>query len=95
MKIKDFAVETIEVNKKDYKKLIELYKKVSCPNLKYLEIRRLQYLIKQNYTHADKQKLFGIINIYKNMEEDNKNIYLKTYLRNLLDKLENNIIPAV
>lgn len=88
-------MDTIEVNKKDYNKLIDLYKKVTCPNLEYLEIRRLQYLIKQNYSHADKQKLFGIINIYKNMANDNKNIYLKTYLRNLLDKLENNVIPTI
>ena len=62
----------------------QLINKFLEPKLTYLEVRELQYLIKEKYGNADKQKYFSIINIYK---LDNNN-YLKTYLRNLLIKLK-------
>ena len=64
-------------------KVKQLITKMQSEKLTYLEIRELQFLIKENFEHADKQKYFGIINIYK----IDKNNYLKIYLRNLLEKL--------
>ena len=55
-------------------------------NMKHLpfqKIRRLQFLIK-THRQKEKQKLFGIINVYK----ENHDIYLKVYCNELLLELE-------
>jgi len=64
-------------------KLKKLYDKMVEEDLTFLDIRELQFKIKQNYTNKDKQKYFSVINLYKT----DKNLYLKIYLRNLLNKL--------
>lgn len=52
-------------------------------DLSFKEIRRLQYLVKTHRV-AEKNKLFGLINIYKNT----KNTYLRAFCRELLEELE-------
>lgn len=52
-------------------------------DLSYKEIRRLQYLVK-THRSAEKTKLFGLINIYRNT----KDIFLRAFCRELLEKLE-------
>jgi predicted type IV restriction endonuclease len=81
-------MKKIEVDKDKIVKLNKLskeyYKILNTPHLTYKEIRRLQYLIKSIYEDKEKQKLYSLINIY-NKEKD---IFLKMYCSNLLDKLE-------
>ncbi len=78
----------IEIEEHIYQKMVkttnlylELHKK---SNLTHKEIRKLQFLVK---THLPKEKvkIFGVINLYKK----SKDIYLKIYCLNLLEKLEN------
>lgn len=52
-------------------------------NLSFKQIRRLQFLVKK-HRHKQKQKLFGIINVYKEKHD----IYLKVYCNELLLELE-------
>lgn len=62
----------------------EYYNILNTPNLTNQQIRRLQYLVKSNYEDKEKQKIYSLINIYT----QNKDIYLKMYCFNLLQKLE-------
>ena len=71
---------SIEKNKLDL--LVKLYKKVNIKDFDKQKIRKLQYLTK-NYKSEDKQKIYGIINIY----QKTKNIYLRTYLEDIYNEL--------
>ena len=62
----------------------EYYNILNTPHLTNQQIRRLQYLVKSNYEDKEKQKIYSLINIYS----QNKDIYLKMYCFNLLQKLE-------
>lgn len=62
----------------------EYYNILNTPHLTNQQIRRLQYLVKSNYEDKEKQKIYSLINIYS----QNKDIYLKMYCFNLLEKLE-------
>jgi len=73
----------MEIEEEVYKKLIQVYNKLTLEDFTHLEIRRLQYLVKTKRSDS-KVKIFGIINNYKNT----KDIYLKVYLFNLLNELE-------
>ena len=77
-------MEQIQIDKKAYQKLIQLFQKVNTKNFTHKQIRRLQFLVKSKKSTAEKNKIFSIINIYKSTQD----IYLKTYLYNLLNELE-------
>ncbi len=77
-------MEQIQIDKKAYDKLIQLFKKVNTKDFTHKQIRRLQFLVKSKKSDIDKKKIFSIINIYKS----NQDIYLKTYLYNLFSELE-------
>lgn len=76
-------MEKMEIDKKVYSKLLEVYKKLTLEDLNKKQIRRLQYLVKTKLPN-EKVKLFGLINHYKNT----KNVYLKIFLYNLMNDLE-------
>lgn len=77
-------IEQIQIDKKSYNKLLLLFNKVNAKDLTFNQIRRLQFLVKSKKSNTDKNKIFSIVNIYKST----KDIYLKCYLINLLNELE-------
>lgn len=77
-------MEQIQIDKKAYDKLIQLFQKVNTKDFTHKQIRRLQFLVKSKKSDIDKKKIFSIINIYKS----SRDIYLKTYLYNLFSQLE-------
>ncbi len=76
-------MEKVKIDKNVYEKLLLVYKKITQEHLTYKQIRRLQYLIKTKLP-KEKVKLYGLINHYKNT----KDTYLKVFLYNLLNDLE-------
>jgi hypothetical protein len=76
-------MEQINIDKKVYDKLLLIYNKLTQEDLSSNQIRRLQYLVKSKLSN-DKVKLYGLINYYK----QSKNPYLKVFLYNLLEQLE-------
>jgi hypothetical protein len=77
-------MEQITIDKTAYTKLVLLFKKVNKPDFTHQEIRRLQFLVKYKKSDIEKKKIFSVINIYKSTND----IYLKTYLYNLFQELE-------
>ena len=76
-------MEQINIDKKVYDKLLLIYNKLIQEDLSSKQIRRLQYLVKSKLPQ-DKVKLYALINYYK----QSKNPYLKVFLYNLLEQLE-------
>ena len=77
-------MEQITIDKTAYTKLVQLFQKVNKPNLTHQEIRRLQFLVKSKKSDMLQKKIFSVINIYKSTHD----IYLRTYLYNLFQELE-------
>jgi len=75
-------MEMISIEKNKLDLLVKLYKKVNIKDFDKQKIRKLQYLTK-TYKSEDKQKIYGIINIY----QKTKNIYLRTYLEDIYKEL--------
>lgn len=76
-------MEKIEIDIDKYNKLVKLFQKVNVPDFDKKKIRRLQFLVKTKMP-KEKVKIFGIINMYQKTYDT----YLKVYLKNLYQLLE-------
>lgn len=78
----------VEISKEKFEKLkslaMQMNKINSNKDLNYIQIRRLQYLIKKNYEGSNKTKLFSLVNLYKHSGDK----FLLQYLLNLYEMLE-------
>lgn len=78
-------MKTIEIEIDKYNKLVKLFQKLNIPDFDRPKIRRLQFLVKTKMP-KEKVKIFGIINMYQKTNDT----YLKVYLNNLYNQLEDN-----
>lgn len=79
-------MKTIEIDINKYNKLVKLFQKLNVEDFNKQKIRRLQYLVKQKMP-KNKVKIYGVINLY----QSTKDTYLKVYLFNLYNQLEDNL----